>query len=889
MPFWRQLTSGMRGLVNEAAHARDVQDEVQHFLDEATRSNIAAGMSPAEARRAAQREVGNPTNVRERVRASLWENTVSTLFTDVRYAARMLRRSPVFTAVVVLVISLGVGAVTTIFSAANAFLFKPLPGATNASRLVGIDRIETAANGGAQASYPYYTFLRERTRTLSGVAAWSKTDLTLTVNGGGHAVYGNLVSGNYFSVLGVRPALGRFFLPEEDVTPLANAVIVVSHEFWRGVLGGDSSAIGRTIRVNGSAFTLVGVTPPGFRGVFTPLVTSAWVPLMMQPLVRPKRSLESASMSWLWMFGRLKDGVSQESARQELLSLTAARIAEAVEPEWMRKNDGIRLIRLTGLPDDARKAMLAFTGVLLAISFLVLLIASVNVAAMLSARAVARQHEMAIRVALGAGRGRLVRQLLTESLVLFALGAAGGLSLALLATRGLERIPLPDSEPMSLDLSPDLRVLSFALLVSLATGVVFGLAPALRAARQDINARLRNDARIGTGRMSIAGSTLIVSQLALSLVLLVSAGLLLRALDSGSKVNPGFDSQGVITAAVKPESWGYDDAKARLFYRSLRERTEAAPGVASASYAAVLPLQMQSSGAMIQLDDNTSRDGTPGRNTHVNISMVDPAYFATIRIPLLAGREFLHTDDATGQSVAIVNETLARKHWPNASAVGRTFMSGTTRITIVGVARDAKYSTLTEATPELVYFPLAQQPLDAQTLIVRTTSPAATRNALVDVVRSMDPSIPRIAVVSLEQATSFALLPQQVAALVTGALGALGLLLASTGLYGTISYSVSRRSREIGVRMALGARSADVERMVVRSGMKLAGIGVVVGLLLAVGASRLLVSFLYGVSPLDLPTFVATSAVFVAVAFVASYLPARRAASADPLVALRSS
>lgn len=887
MSLWRQLTHGIRGLARERQVECDIRDEVHHYLEQTVASNIAKGMTSDEARRSAQQEIGNVTGVREGVRASLWESTVSRLFTDIRYAARMLRRSPVFTIVVVLVISLGIGAVTTIFSAANAFLFKPLPGATDASRLVGIDRIETAGNGGAQATYPYYTFLRDRTRTLSGLAAWSKTDLTITVGETGHAVYGNMVSGNFFSVLGVRPALGRFFLPEEDVTPLAHPVIVVSHDFWRTALNADSNAIGRTVGVNGAQFTVIGVAPPGFRSVFTPIVTSGWVPLMMQPLIRPKRSLESASMSWLWTFGRLKEGVSREAARQDLLALTSARIAEGVEPEWMRKTNGIRLISLTGLPDDAHKAMLAFTAVLLGVAFLVLLIASVNVAAMLSARAVARQHEMAIRVALGAGRARLVRQLLTESLVLFSLGAAGGLSLALGATWLLERIPLPDSVPLSLDLAPDARVLIFAMLVSLATGLVFGLAPALRAARQDISARLRNDARTGAGRKSLVSNALIMSQLALSLVLLVSAGLLLRALDRGNKVDTGFDMDGVSTATLKPESWGYDDTKSRQFYRALRERVEAIPGVTNVSYANVLPLQMDNMNDRIQLDDAPVQANA---GTRVNMSQVESGYFAAMRIPIVAGREFVNTDDDNAPLIAVVNQTLARKHWPSAGAIGHTFLSGGTRFTIVGIARDAKYSSLTESTPELVYYASAQRPLDSQTVIVRATSGASVvGKAVAAAVHELDPAIPVPSVISLRQATSAALLPQQVAAVVTGALGMIGLLLASTGLYGIISYSVSRRSREIGVRMALGARAADVQRMVVWSGMRLAAIGVAVGMALAVAASRLLVAYLYGVSPLDAPTFAVTSAIFVLVAFVASYLPARRAALADPLVALRSS
>ncbi|MEO8624185.1 MAG: ABC transporter permease, partial [bacterium] len=700
---------------------------------------------------------------------------------------------------------------------------------------------------------------------------------------------GNLVSGNFFSVLGVRPALGRFFLPEEDVTRLTHPVLVVSHTFWRTALGGDSSAIGKTVSVNGSAFTIIGVAPPEFRGVFTPLITSAWVPLMMQPRIRPRNNLDNASSSWLWTFGRLKDGVSRETARQELIALTAGRIAEGVEPEWMRRNDGIRLISLTGLPDDARKAMLAFTGMLLGVAFLVLLIANVNVAAMLSARAVVRRHEMAIRVALGAARMRLVRQLLTETLVLFAFGAIGGLALAEVSTHLLERIPLPASIPLALELSPDVRVFTFALLLSLFTGMLFGVTPALRASKPDITARLRNDTRIGDGRRSTASNILVVGQLALSLVLLVSAGLLLRALERGSGVDPKFDVTGVATASLKLGSWGYDDAKARTFSRTLRERLEAVPGVTHVSYTSGLPLQWDNSNTDVQLDDAAASTAAEARGTRVRTNQVDVDYFNVVRIPMVAGRGFAQTDNASGPRVAIVNETLAQKHWPGGGAVGHTFAYNGNRVTIVGVARDAKYGTLTETTPEFVYFPIAQEWPDEHILLVRTTgTPASLVSVIEGAVSALDPSVPRPNVIALERAASFVLLPQRVAAFVTGALGLLGLVLATVGLYGIISYSVSRRSREIGVRMALGARAADVQRMIVRGGMELAAIGVVIGLVLATGTSRLFVAYLYGVSPLDVPTFAATSALFIAVAFVASYLPARRAALADPLVALRA-
>ena len=889
--LWRQLTRGLKRLVRPQDVDRDLADEVSHFLDQATRANIAAGMNPDDARRAAHLALGNRTTIEEGVRMAFWENTVSSVITDIKYAVRMLGRSPVFTIVVVAVISLGTGAVTTIFSAVNAFVLRPLSGVADPEHLVGIDRIEPGEAGGTQATGPYHRFISARTRTLSGVGAYGKLDLTISTGGAGQAVYANIVSGNFFSILGVRPALGRFFLPSEDSVPSAHPVVVVSYDFWRRHLNADSALVGSIVSVNGHPYTLIGVALPDFRGTQTPLVTSAWVPLMMQPQLRPRADMNSVSGSFLWQFGRLKEGMDRETARRELVALTAERAAEGVEPPWMKKNSEIRLISMTGLPDDAQKVMLAFTSALLAAAFLVLLIASVNVGAMLSARAMVRRHEMAIRIALGAARSRLVRQLLTETLVLFLLGAFGGIAIALAATRALEGLPLPMVIPMALDLSLDLPVLGFALLTSLVTGVVFGLAPALRVARQDITSRLRDDSRTGTGRRSLVSNGLVIGQMALSLVLLVSAGLLLRALDRGNRVDPGFDSAGVLTTTLKPEAWGYDETRARTFYQDLRNRTEAIPGVTQVSYTARLPLQLGSSNVIVELDGGPplNTEG-PGGGTRIQMEIVDAGYFATLKIPLVLGRDFAQTDGAAAPRVAIVNETFVKKLWPDGIALGKGFVLYKERVTVVGVVRDAKYASLTESTPALAYFPSAQQWRPEHAMLVRSGTVGAEGalvTAIRDAVAALDPALPVPAVVTLKDATGYVLFPQQVTALVAGALGILGLILATVGLYGIISYSVSRRSREIGVRMALGARAGDVERMIVREGMKLATYGVLTGLVLAAGAAQLIGAYLYGVSPLDAPTFIGMSAVFVIVALLASWLPARRAAAASPLVALR--
>jgi predicted permease len=453
------------------------------------------------------------------------------LAADLRLAFRMIRRNPAFVLVSVLCIAIGTGAVTTIFSSMNALMLRPLPGTTDGARLLLLERKDANGREGVSGSYNLYDLFRTRAATLDGVAAWSKVDLSVGPEGDAHSVYGNIVSASYFTVLGVRPGLGRFFAPAEDLVPNGAPVVVVSYGFWKSRLGGDPDAVGRPIAVNGHPYTLIGVTPPGFVGVFTPLRTDAWVPLAMQPQLRPGRNL--GDTPWLWLFGRLKTGATSQAAIRELSALTAEYSRRTPEPNSYTAYDHILASPLTGLPSDARTAFFGFAALLLTAALLVLLIASVNVASLLSARGVTRGGELAVRSALGAGRARLAAQLLTEVVVLFMLGGTGGLLIAYGSTRALERLSIPGSAPIVLELTPDLRVLAFALLLSLLTGVLFGLPPVLAATRIDLTTRLRTLTSQASPRRRWLSRSLIAGQLALSLVLLVSAGLFGRALVAG--------------------------------------------------------------------------------------------------------------------------------------------------------------------------------------------------------------------------------------------------------------------------------------------------------------------------------------------------------------------
>jgi predicted permease len=814
---------------------------------------------------------------------------LANILTDLRYALRMLRKSPAFTVVAILVIALGSGAVTTIFSAANAVILRPIPGAADPGQLVEIGRTQGDGHGSLTPSYPFYSHVRDESHALRGVAAWDLIPLTVSTGAEGTSALGNLASANYFEVLGVRPALGRFFSPDEGRTPGAHPVIVLSHGFWQRRFGGDSGVVGRSVIVNGSPYTVIGVAPKGFTGVYPVIRTDAWVPLMQaEALGRGDGILASAGSGWLIMFGRLNDGVTIDRVRAELVAISAAHRSE--EPEDMQLFTGVALSRVTGFPSDASGAIYAFVALLFAMSALVLVIASVNVAGMLLARATTRRREMAVRIALGAGRGRLVSQMLTESLVLFVAGAGGGLLIAFGSVRLFDTIQLPAELPIAVDLAPDYRVLIFALGAALITGIVFGLAPALQATRSDPSVSLRSDSAGAGTRRSRTRNALVIGQMALSLVLLVCAGLFVRALGRGQRVDPGFDRGGVATAPVAVSTSGYNETRARTFYDVLAARLSAAPGVTAVAYARMLPLTNSRSSMAMTVDGyEPPRAESRRGQVDIDFAIVSPGFLDVLRIPLVRGRDLLASDGESAAHVAVVNETFAKHFWPGKDPIGRTLHDGKITVTIVGVARDAKYSSLNEAPMPYIYLPLAQNWRPEVNLLVRTTGDAAALTPVIrDAVRATDPLLPVPAVLTMEAATSVALLPQRVAAAVTAVMGLLGLLLATAGLYGVIAYSVSQRTREIGVRMALGADRANVMRLVLRDGVRIIAIGLAIGLALSAAAARAMTPFLFGVSATDALVFAIVPVALGAVALLASYVPARRAASTDPLTALRA-
>jgi predicted permease len=805
---------------------------------------------------------------------------------DVRFGLRMFAKSPGLTAIAVLTLALGIGGSATVFSWVRGLLLNPLPGIPRASQIVAV---ETVMPNGAfhTSSYPDFRDFRAQNKVFSGMVGFElmPVDMTWAGQRQDRRVWGEIVTENYFQVLGVHAERGRVFDPSEAG---GDPYIILSHSFWQRQFGGVDDVLGHTIVINRHDFTVIGIAPKNFQGTIVGIAPDLWVPMMMQPVVLPGESLENRSPTFLHLLGRLKPRVTLAQAQADLSSLAAniareypkssRNVGVAVEPVWKAHY---------GAQDQLRSTLVLLS----AVALLVLLIGCANVANLLLARAASRDREMALRSTLGASPAVLVRQLLVESLLLALAGGLGGVLIASWLS-GTLLFFLPSAYlPIGLPLGVSGQVFAFTLAVSVVTGVAFGLVPALRAARPNLNESLKEGGRAhssGARHHRLRG-LLVISEMALAMVLVVAAGLLLRSLSNVQSASPGFNPRHVLLAAFDLRGNGYTSAQASAYYGKLMEKLRAVPGVESVSCEQYVPLWFYGRSSTRP----TIAGYTPGPNEDMRIgfNIVGPGYFRTMQIPILAGRDFSPSDRRGQPLVAIVNQTMARRFWPGSSPIGHRLKSwsGGHWYTIVGVARDIKYHTMTERPRSFLYFPTLQVGETDTNLLVRAKGdPAALLPVVRQTAKSLDPSVSVLQAGSLTRVLYLSLFAYRTAATLASVLGALGLLLASLGIYGVLSYSVSQQTHEIGIRMALGAEPGRVLGMVVREGAKLALVGVAIGLAGALAVTRLMTSLLYGISPADPATLAAVILVIAAATLLACYIPARRAMRLDPNVALRA-
>jgi len=805
---------------------------------------------------------------------------------DIRIGVRQLLKSKTVTATAALSVAIAIGANTTVFSIVNSMLLRPTPGVTAPERLVEVGRMEAGTDPMDTLSYLTWQDLLDN--DVVDLAYWMFAPIAISEESESDVVLGFTTTPSYFSVLGLTPSRGRFFTEEEASASDQAALAVISHALWERRFGLDPSVIGGTIRINGVAATIVGVAPAGFHGHISALSADVWVPLgMLAPGLPGPDTLDGRNNAFLLGVGRLRPGVAIERAQAAL----ETRMAGIVTAHPTLEGQSVAVAPLTSLPAFAQQMVALFMTVLMAVVGVVLLIASVNVASVLLSWGAARNKEIAIRLSVGATRTRLVRQLVTESLLLFGLGGILGVSLA----RGMASLvmhfqpPLPAPFALALDLTFDNRVLAFSLLTSLVTGLVFGLGPALSSTRSAVSPGLRGDA--GVRRSRFRGA-LVTGQVALTVLLLVVSALFLRALGNAQSMYPGFDAEGVHIMSYDLELVGLDGDDASQFHFELEREVEALPGVESVSLAQMVPLGMPVRHGLGGV--NVAGFDPPDDESAFDASsnVVSPGYFETLRIPLSSGRDFDARDDARARDVAIINESMAAYFWPDGNAVGQQFHLGPIEdgetIEVVGVAADAKYATLREETTFFTYLPIAQRSNSRMTLHLRARARTAPPLASVrEAVERLAPGLPLMNVVPMKDYMALTYLPQQVAGSVAGFLGLVGLILAAVGMYGLTAFSVSQRRHEIGVRMALGAGLGDTYRFVLRYGLTAPLLGLGVGLLAAVLATRFLERFLYDIRPLDPAALAAAVLALAVVALLANALPARAAGKLAPTKALR--
>ena len=900
MPDWtndiRRRLKGVRLSVPDEAN---VTEELQQHLDDRYHEFRATGVAEDDARRLALEELGENEFLKQRMRGAIKRTLepvpigaregrgLMGIAGDFRFGARMLRRAPGFTLTAALTIALGIAANTTIFSILNALLLRPLPGTVRANQLVLIGRTQ---DGQGFDTFSYADFLdyQRGSKALSSITAMFTAPAHMSTGGASERVRADVVSGNYFSTLGTQAAHGRLLIPDDDRP--GNRVVVLSYGVWERRFGLDTGVVGKSIRISGTPFTVIGVAERGFNGARATGVVDLFVPLGAAEALLPSAAEMKSQRGAVWLdfFGRLAPGVTPVMAQAELDG-----IASELARRYPDSNKGLGVWVSPGIGFDpaTRTSIATFISILTGVVALVLLIACANVANLLLARGAARARELAVRASLGASRARLVRQLLAEGALLATLGGVAGFVLGLWSLTLVMKLPVFAARFGGVEPSIDLRVLGFAAGTMVLSGLLFAIPPAFRTSRVDLVTSLKlGTAGSGDGRSRLR-TGLVVAQLALSLVLLVGAGLFVRTLQALYLIDSGFDTQAVMVATVDVGLQGYDDARGQRLLVDLEQRVQAIPGVEHAALGYMLPFGGGGWDTRIFASDVTPAPEDPGLKSDINA--VSPGYFETLGIRIQKGRGFTDADRADGPPVAIINDAIAEKLWPGQDPIGKSFRNGRTGtplVEVVGVVRTARYRSIVESPRPFYYRPMAQAFRPSMTLHVRTASgdPLAVLPQVRRALDELDRDLPLSRVATLAMRLESSVGPQRTAAALVGAYGVLALGLAVVGLYGSMAYSVSRRTREMGLRMALGARASEIRRHVLGQALRIALVGTGIGLVAAVPATRLVRSQLYGVQPMDPVTLGGVIVILGAAALVAAYAPARRATRVDPVVALRS-
>jgi predicted permease len=890
--FWLRLA----GTVHD--EPRDsFEQELEGHLQMHTEDNVRKGMSATEARRDAVMKLGGVEQTKELYHDRQTLPVLEVLMQDLRYGLRMLRKNPGFTAVAVLSLALGIGANTTIFTVVNAILLSALP-VRDLPHLVQMDTVDSktlvtqARSEKLQMSYPNFQDYRRENQVFTDLAAFMPTAVTWSGGAEPRQVQAQLVSATYFDVLGIRPAQGRFFMPDEDTKPNGNDVAVLSYALWANKLGSDPGIIGKPLIFDARPYTVIGIAPRGFRGTITFFSPEqVWIPTSMKDQIlggKEKDYFNERRFLSVNVFGRLKPGLEMTAAEASLKTM-----ATHLETEFPKDNMG-RSVALSALADAAvgvnDHSRIALAGaMMMGVVGLVLLIACVNLANLLLAQGARRQKEISLRAALGAGRTRIVRQMLTESVLLSLAGGVVGLAIAYAGRSILWSLRPPFIEQSGIDLSLDSRVLLFTFGVAIFTGFIFGLVPAIKASRPDLMEILKAGGRGGTmgWRRDPLRSLLVVGEMALALITLVGAGLFLHSMQNAQKTDLGFESKNLLAMNFDLAALHYEEGRGQQFYRAAVEKVKSSPGVASASIASNFPL----GGGFLRTVFPEGQDETSGyRGTLTLVDDITPNYFDTLRIPVTRGRIFTDGDRMETSPVAIISEAMAKQHWPNEDVLGKRFhfIGDTTLREIVGVVANSVVNEVGEDPQPIVFLPMTQDYAPAATLQVRTTGnpenvEATTRATL----QSLDPNLAITNVFTIEQIMSQALWAPRMGGFLLALFGALALVLSAVGVYGVLSYSVNQQIREIGLRMALGAQRGDVMRLILGQGLRLTVLGLGLGVLVALGLMRVLVSLLFDVRAYDPTTYTAVTLLLTAVALLACYIPARRAMRVDPMVALR--